>query len=328
MLPWLRLLRRNLPYKLISLAMAILLYVVAYTQRNPRIAREIYVQPEVRGVPANMVVRDPPQGIRLRISGPAPAVEALYNRGIKATVNASGLRAGPARLPVEYDLPRDLEDRVELTGAQVAVFTLAQKMSKRFPVEASYVNQAPFGYVFKEPIVEPPWALVAGLASDVNRVQRVVASVDTSGAAGAIDMDADLVAQDADQRVVDNVEISPSRARVEIPLKEDVSTKRLVLSPVFQGEVAPGFRFVGYAFKPGTVTAAGPPELLAALTSLEVPVNREGLSADTTRTLTLRPPAGLRIVDSPQVAVTIQVRPDVAAPKDTLAPPGPPNIPD
>lgn len=309
-----RLVRRNLLYKLIALGTAILLYVIADAQQNPRTVQNIYVQPEVRGLSADMVVSDRPDSFRVTVSGPTALVEALATRGIGATIDATGRKPGTARLPVQYELPPDLKDRVTINGPGVAGFTLARKIRQEYAVDVIYPNQPPPNYVFRDPIVTPRRITVAGLEADVGRVRRVVANLETSRVTGTIEEEVDLVAQDMAERVVDNVEIEPARVRVRLALKPVPATRTLLLSPVFRGEVAPGFRVVSYTFEPQAVTVAGSPDQLETLTSLEVPINQEGLRENTTRTVTLRPPLGLRILDSPKVTVTIQVQSGEAPP--------------
>lgn len=320
MIPSLRLVRRNFGYKLISLAVAILLYGVAYTQQNPRTSHQVYVTPEVRGLNKNMVVKEPPPGFMVTVNGPAPAVEALRDQGIKATVDVSGIPPGTLRLPVRYDLPTVLRSQVEHSGPQVVTLTLEPKVRRQFGVDPIFENKPPTGFVYTEPIATPRQVHVAGAEANVSRVARVVAIVDADQEAGAIHQTVDLVAQDRGKNVVEGVEIQPAQASVQIGLRQVPASRRLLLSPVFIGRPAPGFRVVSLAFDPQSVNVEGPQELLEDRTSLNVSIDQEGLSKDTTRTVTVTPPAGLRIVGSAKVTVTLRVQPEAEAPVSAGAP--------
>lgn len=319
----LRLLRRNLGYKLISIGVAILLYVVAYLQQNPRRSTNVYVQPQPRGLSADMALRQPVGGYMVSLTGVPTAVEALRSQGLKAFVNLEAARPGTSKLPVEYEVPEGLRPHVEVEGPVVVDVVLERKRRKPFPIEVQYVSRPPAGYTFKEPETRPDRVHVAGLESDVNRVASVVASLDTQGAAGAITDVVDVVARDVNQEVVEKVELQPSRVRVELGLKEVPATQNLLLSPVFVGEPARGFRIDDYSFRPRAVTVAGSRERLAALTSLDVPVTVEGLSEDLEREVVPRIPPGLRLLRRERVFVIIRVQPNRAAP----APPPPPGEP-
>ena len=322
-------LRRNFGYKLISLGLAILLYVIAYAQKNPRTAQDIFVQPQVTSLPRSLIVSEGPKGFTILVSGPSPAVEALRIRGAKGIVDGSRARPGTVKLPLELDIPPDLKSQIDISNQPIFVQVgVQQKTRKRFNVVPAYPNQPPPGYAYKEPLVDPRQVVVSGLEADVERVEFVVANVDAGPPNGAIDYEVTVVPQDHNQQVVENVEMQPQKARVRIGLKPTAATKTLLLSPVFIHEVAPGWRVVNYHFSPTRITVAGSLEQLAALTSLDVHVDLAGLTADTRRTLTVLPPVGLRVIGSADVQVMLQVRPEepnrASAPTGGVAP-NPPN---
>jgi YbbR domain-containing protein len=257
-----------------------------------------------------MVVSKDPEGFLVKARGLESDVEMLRMRGVRAVVDASGVKTGAVRLPVEYQIPPELRGRVEIPGRRLVSFAVDRKISKAFPVEVPPVGQAPAGYEFKIPVANPNQVRVAGLESAVNRVDRVVATLDIpDGGAGAISQEAPLVAQDVRRQVVENVEIRPERVDVFVGLKERRPLTTLWLSSRFVGTPAPGFEYAGHALEPQFVQVQGPVERLAGLSSLPVTVDLEGLKENVTRTVTLRPPGGVQIVGSPQVSVTIQIRP-------------------
>lgn len=310
MMPFLRIARRNLAYKIVSLVLAVLLYGVAYTQQNPRATRTIPVLPEVRGLPANLTLREAPGTYAVQVSGPAPLIEALDMRTLKASVDVSAARQpGTGRFPLTYTLPQGMGSEVEANGPSAIPLTLERKVRRAFRVEVSYADTPPAGTEFTPPVTQPGRVSVVGREPVVEGVAKVVARVDTSGAAGAISEEAELVALDAGQEVVEDVEIQPARVLVRIELRPTQSIKALVLSPVLTGAPAPGFYVTNYIFDPQTVMVSGPQQRLAGVSSLEVPIAQDGLSETVTRTITLRPPPGLKFAGAGQARVTLVVKP-------------------
>jgi YbbR domain-containing protein len=311
MMPFLRIARRNLAYKIVSLVLAVLLYGVAYTQQNPRATRTIPVLPEVRGLPSNLTLREAPGTYAVQVSGPAPLIEALDMRTLKAVVDVSGARQpGTARFPVTYSLPEGMDPEAQVANGPSAIpLTLERKVRRAFRVEVSYADTPPAGTEFTPPVTQPGRVSVVGREPVVEGVAKVVARVDTSGAAGAISEEAELVALDAGQEVVEGVEIQPPRVLVRIEIRPTQSIKALVLSPVLTGAPAPGFYVTNYIFDPQTVMVSGPQQRLAGVSSLEVPIAQDGLSETVTRTITLRPPPGLKFAGAAQARVTLVVKP-------------------
>ena len=134
---------------------------------------------------------------------------------------------------------------------------------------------------------------MTGLSADIRRVARVIAVVPKTEAAGSIDQNVDLVAQDKQWQNVDTVEIQPSRVQVHIGLRLAETTKSVLLSADVKGKPAPGFVVTNYAFRPVALTVVGTEDVLRAISSLTVPVNID-TRANHAVTLTVHPilPAG------------------------------------
>ena len=81
------LLRRNWEYKLLSLVLSILLFVIASVQRNPSRTSSMTVQPEVVGVPADLAVKVPPRVEQVTLTGTNEeiAVKILQDNGFSAS---------------------------------------------------------------------------------------------------------------------------------------------------------------------------------------------------------------------------------------------------
>jgi YbbR domain-containing protein len=318
-------LRRNFIYKFLSLLMAILLYWIASGQKNnPSVKGEFYVQPVAEGLPDDLILKSAPQGSPVSVSGTAEAVEAFRALEPKATVNLSNAKVGSDRYPVKYLYPNGFTDVLQIIGPPVTLVTLEPKKSAKFTVEVLYNDNPPAGYAYSDPRSVPASVQVVGLYSDVIRVQRVVANLDTSGAPGAVSQDVELVAQDVKQQPVENVQIVPKQVRATLRLKKTPSTKTVLLSIELIGNPDPGFEISGYDFEPNAVTVSGSQELLASRSSLRVPVDVDGLKAGTTKTVTIQPPSGLRVVGgAATVRLRLKVRPIATASPAVRATPAP-----
>ena len=301
-------LRRNWEYKLLSLTLSVLLYFIASGQRNPNRSISLSVQPEVVGLPENLAVRVPPKSAMLTLTGPTAELEMVRKVGVRALVSGLAARSGKSFLSVQYELPPSVRGRVEVDAPPTLEVELEERTERLVPVRVLYENQPPPGYEFQVPTTSPLRVTVTGLASEVERVDRVVALLDNTTGAGAVEREVPVVAQDEKEQVVTTILLKPARVRVTLALRKAPATKALLLSPQLLGSPAFGVRLTDYRFTPATVTVRGETASLATLTALSVPVSVEGLSHSETRQITLSPPPGVTITAEQTVRLTLTVQ--------------------
>ena len=322
-----RALRRNLAYKLLSLALGILLYAVAFQQNNPRTSQDQTVQPEIEKLPDNMALKALPVPVTVTISGNAVALQAFRDQSIKATVDLSHAQAGVNRLPIRYRHDAGL---VDLTGPSFVEVTLDKKTFRTFPIMINSNETAPPGFAYKEAIIKPRQVRVRGAASEIDKVEYIVAQVDNNG---PFTGDVELVAQNKSRQAMDTVEIIPPKATVTLEVKTAPASKTLVLSPDFTGTAAKGFLVTGCTFDPASITVAGAFEQLINRSRLPVPVDISGVRASVSRVVTVPLPPGIRAIDPEGGRATLRLEvaaiaaPSPAAPAATPSPAATPNVP-
>ena len=304
------LLQRNLVYKLLSLAMAILLYVIASAQRTPAPALEaeasarVFVQPEVRGLEPDMLVTVAPKGGYVHVSGSAAAIARVRAQGtVSALVDVAGVKPGTQRLPMQYELPPN----IQWVGPTMTAVTLERKVRRSFEVGLPPIQPPPW-YRFDDPRISPDQVTVTGAESVVRQVRRVVANIPGASASGAVDETVGLLAQDAERQAIEGVTIQPSRVRVQIRLLIAEATKSVLISPQVRGQPAEGYELTDYRVEPRMLTVVGSQERLAGLSALTADVSAEGITGNTTRRVTLTVPEGIKVQGSASVQVTLFVR--------------------
>lgn len=315
-------LRRNLGYKLLSLALAILVWSWVYAQSRPNVSREEYVQPEVMNLARDMVIKAPPEGKRVMVTGLASAVEEFRNRPVKGFVDLAGATPGANTLEIRYNT-QGLN--LDIVGPKTVTVLVDKKAERRLPVEVIPQNPAPAGFEFANKVSDPPQVVVSGLATEVSKVEKVFAMVNNSENNGAFSGSVELVAQAANSAVIGSVTIAPARVNVTLGIKQSPLAKSLILSPSLVGVVAPGYGLYGVIFEPQTVTVTGNQNLIVERSAISVPVDISGLKESVTRRFTVTAPSGLRITEPERgvVRVRVDVRP-IASPNATVpAPPAP-----
>ena len=305
-------LRRNVGFKLLSLGIAVLLYLVASFQRVPQTGGRVFLQPEVVGLPEGLANRTGPKGITVTLTGPAELLDETKEK-IRVSIDGSLARPGTLYLPVRYQLPPDLAGLVQIEGPTTAEVAIEAKVERLMQIQVLYDRGSALpGTEFRNPVVKPARATVIGLGGDVTRVAQVVALLDNADTAGAVDREVPLSALDEKQQAIPSVQLRPDRVKVMLSLRKVPATKTLVVSATLTGSPAPGHQLIGYRFEPPLVTVRGEPGTLAALSSLRVPVDISGIASSQTRTVALPEPPGIVLDKAQTVAFIVEVRPFAA----------------
>lgn len=305
-----RVLRENIPEKMMALSSAILIWLYVNAERNPTIIQRFTVDVEVRHLQngyESPIVN--PSQVTVVLSGIRSHVEQIAPRGIRATVDASKIGEGKQRLPVQLNLTKDLlqDVRVEIVPPTVQV-TLTRRISKEFKVECLFVNAPPEGYVYLSPIVFPETATVTGPRERVSQVQRLIVNAVPNKVGGVIDEDVPIVAVDGANNPVSGVTVRPSHARVVLNLAPVNLTKPVLVTPMWKGKPAPSVAIEEIVIEPRTVVISGKPEVLARVHSVETePIDIDNLTSDFARNVPLRAIDGAELTTS-SVRVSVRVR--------------------
>ncbi|MGQ9489071.1 MAG: CdaR family protein [Armatimonadota bacterium] len=305
-----RILRENIPEKLMALSSAILIWLYVNAERNPTITQRFTVDVEVRHLQngyESPVVN--PAQVTVVLTGVRSHVEQIAPRGIRATVDATGAGEGKQRLPVQLNLTKDLlqDVQVEIIPPTVQV-TFTRRISKEFKLECLFVNTPPEGYIYLSPIVSPETAVVSGPRERVNQVQRLIVNAVPNEVGGEIDDDVPIVAVDGANNPVSGVTLRPSHARVVLKLTPVRLTKTVLVTPVWKGKPDPSIAFEEIAIEPRTVVISGKPEVLARVHNVETePIDIDNLTSDISRSVALRPVQGVQL-STLSVRVSVRVR--------------------
>ncbi len=305
-----RILRENIPEKLMALSSAILIWMYVNAEKNPTITQRFTVDVEVQhlqnGYESPVIS---PSQVTVVLTGVRSSVEQISPRGIRAMVDLSGVGEGKQRLPVQVNLTQDLlqDVQVEIIPPTVQV-TLTRRISKDLRIQCLFVNTPPEGYVYISPIVFPETALVTGPRERVNQVQRLIVNAVPDKVGGEVDDDVPIVALDGANNPVSGVTIRPSHARVVLKLAPVSLTKTVIVTPVWKGAPDASVAIEEITIDPRTVVISGKPDVLARVHSVETePIDISNLTSDFSRSVALRRVDGAQLTTS-SVRVSVRVR--------------------
>jgi YbbR domain-containing protein len=167
---------RNLGTKLLSLAIAVLLWFVFSAQQRERISERSYRIPlSVANVPAATLIASPlPPTVEVRLRGPFTALRQLDPDRLEAVIDLTDARVGEKvyRLaPEDVNVPREVE-AIAIAPAEirVAIDTAAEKS---LPIAARLNGKPAPGYELGGVSVEPKVTRLVGPASTLARMNAV-----------------------------------------------------------------------------------------------------------------------------------------------------------
>jgi YbbR domain-containing protein len=178
----------------------------------------------------------------------------------------------------------------QLAFRDVAV-TIESISSRTIGIEAKLKSPPPIGWAQSDPAIEPPRAIVSGRSSLVDRVARLVVTVDATTLKPSVDDFVQIKALDARGRELDGIRVSPDGAHIALRLVEAPAGKLVFVSPTVTGQPQFPYQVTKISVTPSSVTIKGRPETLVNSSTISTEeVDVTGATADVVRRTTLRLP--------------------------------------
>jgi len=178
----------NLGYKLLAVALAVFLWVVA--RGSSSVERGFDIPVVLQGLPSELVVVD--QGadmVNLRVSGTRAALRNLEPERLEYAVDLSGAKPGVAKFEVDlsrFELPRGARI-VSRSPAQIEL-GLESRATRPVKVRADIEGKPADGFRVVGIDADPPRVRITGARAEVLRLSEVATeTVDVGGAAAPVE---------------------------------------------------------------------------------------------------------------------------------------------
>ncbi|MHB9133294.1 MAG: CdaR family protein [Armatimonadota bacterium] len=299
---------------IIAVVLALFLWAYVRITQTPEEHRTIRSVPvtiagtAVGGLAVSLYDKD--AALNIDIIGPAERVSNVSREDVRAEVDISGVTDVQHKkpLPVKVSgLPKGV--RVANSGLKVPINVVPLEQ-RSFPVQVGFITQPPPGTTVGEYRISPAIVTVEGSHQELETVKYVTVQVDPSQPLTA---EQPVVPQAVNKKGewVKDVRILTSAVKVGMASLTGEQTVRpvAVRLPVLRN--MPRRFTVTARVRPDTVTLSGNAALLAqqpAYVETE-PIDVSALRRDTTRTVRLRVPHGLTVVEGAEVRVDLQVHP-------------------
>jgi YbbR domain-containing protein len=306
----------NIGLLLLSLVLAVLVWVVAVEQDNPT-AEERFRAPipvQVVGLPSGMVSYGQSHGeVYVTVRAPESVWSILRTEDFRAEVDLSGLGPGEHEVPVDVSVVQQ-PAMVRKVEPDVITIYLEPVAQAAVPVDVRIEGSAALGFIARQPEPNPVTVTVQGPESYVAQVAEAVARVSVEGGRADVEGEFDLEPLDVDGNWVPYVRLSPPEALVRVPVDQLRGFRDVTVRVPLEGSVASGYRISNIVAEPPVVTVSGRQDAIDSIPGyLETtPLNVEGAWENVTQQLPLVVNEGVSLVgmESPFITVTVFVVPE------------------
>lgn len=302
---------KNIDIKLLSLFLAIILWLYIASGENPIIENFFDVSLATNNLKEDLVVKEFPLNISVGIKGPKNVINSISPHQIIGVVDFSDINeAGIYKLKVEVIAPK----RTEITRiipSDVKV-DLERVLTQIVEVEYSLIGIPEKEYsLADEPQLDPSKVKITGAQSILEKIKQIICTIDISGIKDDINKKIEVKVLDANGDEIKGVKIEPNIVEASISLTRGYLEKILPVKPRIIGKPAPGYYISQILANPNEIRIFGNYSKISNIDSLEtIPIDVNGI----TKTLSVKvPPAleeGLNIVEGETslIEVTIQVK--------------------
>jgi YbbR domain-containing protein len=303
---------RNLSALLLSLALAVTIWVVAVTEEDPFEEKQFPVEIPitVENLPAGtMIVGNPRLTASLQIRAPLSVWSSLTANQLHLLADLSSAVSGTNTVR----LTAIVEDRnariTNIVPASIQI-TLEQIVTRDVPVRLEITGEPATGYRLGQAVPAPRTVTLSGPASAADSVGELVAHLDISGAKQPIAEMVTLTPLNANGQVVPGVSLSPEAVTVTIPVEQLGGYRDVAVKAVIEGQVAPGFRISTISISPLVVTLfSADPTVVAGLPGFveTETINIDSANDDVEVRANLVLPEGVSIVGEQTALVQISI---------------------
>ena len=207
LLKWLAgLLTQNFAWKLLSLAIAVVLWSLVASE--PELSTFAVVGVEYKNLPEGLEISsDLVSSLRLELRGPSGALRGLGEGGMRPEVilDMSGVEPGERTFEIgdgNVKLPRGVW---QVSAMPPAVrFRFERSQTRTVEIKPRFTNDQDNGYAVAQTVVSPKTVEIAGPASRVAKVSTALAdAIDIPARAGTFEYQVNAYLEDAQVRFVE-----------------------------------------------------------------------------------------------------------------------------
>ena len=271
---------KNLPLRLLALTIAAVLWLIVVNVDDPigtRTYTGIKVTPTNEDAITNggrsYRILNNTEFVSVKIQAKRSILNALRVEDIMVTANMQELSLGTL-VPLVVSIPRfEGEYDEAITAPHNMQVQIEENASKRFPITPKTQGNVRGGFAISSTSVSPETVTLQGPESIINRIDRVVAEVNVSGAAKDTGFPSELVLYASDDSVIDSTLLSDNLGGEGVTVNVAISAvKRIPLifdtSAIIMQE---GYFLGELMYEPKEIQVVGEEDALKQIKEIHIP---------------------------------------------------------
>ncbi len=305
--------RRNLPAKLIALAVAIVLWLFVMNEQNPQIEGSFTVAVDLVNAPEGYKVTQGERSVKLKVRGVRSLFVTAEPESFKAYADLEGLDSGEHKVRVKAVLPQGFE-LIDVQPEFVSV-NLDKIVRRSVRIDLIVTGSAASGYTVGKISQAANTTVVEGPESRVSEVDRVIGYVGLSGNRDDFSLQVPLTPINSDGKAVEDVELLSRSMEVSVQLARGLTRKIVAIRPVLDEALPEGFTLGTVQVEPTKIEIAGEAGVIGKLTSIDTEkITVSDMKESGKKTVRLAAPDGVAISNR-EVTVTIELKPKAQEPE-------------
>lgn len=308
-----RWLGNNLTSLILSLLLALVVWISAVTSANPNVEAEFVLPLEVRQLASDIaIVDDLPDTVSVKLLAPESIIEQLTeDNPLVAYIDLADISAGTYLFTVQVDVPPQVEPiRILEQNPERLELRISNLVSKILPVIINIEGEPAIGYQTGDLSWDGSAVTIIGQENRVQDVISVVGILDIADATGTISRTVNLQARDANGEYIEGLRLVPQTVTVNQVISLQGGYRNLAVNVTTVGSVEPGYRFTSITPAPPTVMVfSEDPQLVEGLPGYvnTKPLDLTGVDDYLETILELDLPEGITVVGDPTVLVQVNV---------------------
>ena len=303
---------RNTSTLLLSLAIAITIWIVALNEADPFQEKAFpqLISVTLQNLPEGMIlIGDKPPSVEVRVRAPASVWANLNTDQIHITADLSKASTGSVSVPLQSAIDYREARIISLAPSQVRL-TLEKIVTRNVPIKVQLRGEPAVGYQAKLPQLTLRSATISGPASAADTVSELLAPINLNGVKQPINDNLTLIAVNTSGQFVSGVKVEPATVSVTIGVEQLGGYRDVAVKALIEGQIATGHRITNIVVAPSVVTLfSSDPSLVAGLPGFieTEKLNISKASADIETTLGLKLPAGVSVIGSQSVLLQVNI---------------------
>jgi YbbR domain-containing protein len=305
---------KSIPTLVLSVALAIAVWISAVTAEDPiqerPFARPVTIE-RIGQDPALVISNEVPTQVSVTLSAPGSIWDRMLSdrAPVRAWIDLAGLEAGAHTIQVKVD-PLIKPAKVTNQSPDTVTVTLEPLVSRDLAIALVRRGEPAIGFQADSPALSLDAVTISGPASQVERARTARVVIDLTQASEDISRQAAVEVLDVNEDPVEGVTVTPGEVFLNQPISQRGGYRNVVVKVVSTGQVASGYRVTSISVFPPTVTVfSANPSLVDRLPGFveNSPVDLGGVRDDLEMRMPLNLPDGVEVVGDETVLVQVGV---------------------